>query len=74
MEVFRPATLLKTDSNTEVFLWNLQNFYWTTILKNISERLLLDRQQDCKKILKLKLLVNKKDSEIKERIKIPEDG
>ena len=26
-EAFRPATLLKRDSNTGVFLWNLLNFY-----------------------------------------------
>ena len=34
----RPATLLKTDSNTGVFLWNLQNFqehlFWRTLENN----------------------------------------
>ena len=26
LQAFRPAALLKRDSNTDVFLWNLQNF------------------------------------------------
>ena len=26
LQTFRPAALLKIDSNTDVFLWNLQNF------------------------------------------------
>ena len=39
----RPATLLKRDSNAVVFLWIFWNFLRTSILKNISERLLLNR-------------------------------
>ena len=39
----RPATLLKRDSNVVVFLWIFQNFWRTSILKNIFERLLLNR-------------------------------
>ena len=44
----RPRTLLKRDSaqhsRTSVFLWILRNF-WSFILKNICERLLLEVQQ-----------------------------
>ena len=41
LQAFRPATLLKRDSNTGVFLRNLQKFWRTRTLKNICERLLL---------------------------------
>ena len=40
LQASRPATLLKRDSNTDVFLWILQTLR-TTISKNICERLLL---------------------------------
>ena len=36
------ATLLKKDSNTSVFPVNIAKLLWTSILKNICERLLLD--------------------------------
>ena len=35
-EAFRPATLLKRDSNPCVFLWNLWNFWEHLFLKNTS--------------------------------------
>ena len=38
-KAFKPRTLLKRDSNTGIFLWNLRNL----ILKNICERLLLTK-------------------------------
>ena len=38
----RPATLLKRDSNTGVFLRNLRRFLRKPILKNICERLLFE--------------------------------
>ena len=41
LQVFRPATLLKRDSNIAVFLWNLQNFSEQPTLKNICQKLLL---------------------------------
>ena len=40
-QAFRLATLLKRDSNAESFLWKMQDFLKTPILKNICERLLL---------------------------------
>ena len=41
LPAFRPGTLLKRDSNTGVFQWNLQRFLRTPALKNICDRLLL---------------------------------
>ena len=41
LQALRPATLLKSDSNTAVFLWNLQKNLRTLNLKNICEQLLL---------------------------------
>ena len=41
LEAFSPATLLKRDSNTRVFLWILRIFLRTPIFKNTCERLLL---------------------------------
>ena len=42
MQSFRPAR----DSNTDVFLWILPNFFRAPILKNICERLLNDTKDD----------------------------
>ena len=41
LQSFRPATLLKRDTCTGVFLWNIEKFLRAPILKNICERLLL---------------------------------
>ena len=40
---WRPASLLKRDSNTGVFLWNSRKILRTRTLKNICERVLLSR-------------------------------
>ena len=34
LQTFRPAALLKRDSNTDILLWNLQNFLRTFNLKS----------------------------------------
>ena len=39
LQVWRPATLLKSGSNTGVFLWNLRNF-WEHLFWRTSARLL----------------------------------
>ena len=41
LQTFRPATLLKRDSSRGAFLWILQKFLRTPILKNLCERLLM---------------------------------
>ena len=38
VQVFRAATLLKNDSITRIFLWNLQNLEKHLVLKNIFKR------------------------------------
>ena len=54
LQVFRPASLLKRDSNTDVYLWNLRNFsehlFWRTsakeffyLFRRVSTRRDLDR-------------------------------
>ena len=35
LQAWRPATLLKRDTNTDFFLWNLQNFKKHLVLQNI---------------------------------------
>ena len=57
------ATLLKRDSNTDVFLWTLQNFL-ERLLKNICKRLLLNQLAILKNTseqLLLTLLLNSKN-------------
>ena len=49
MQSFRPAR----DSNTDVFLWILFNFFRAPILKNICERLLKDTKDDSCCLLKI---------------------
>ena len=48
MQVFRPAILLKRDSSTSVFLWNMQKILRTPILNNICEQLLLCINKRCR--------------------------
>ena len=47
LKAFRPATLLKRDSNSCIFLWNFPKFLRTPILKNICEWLLLISRKTC---------------------------
>ena len=44
LQVFRPTTLLKRNSNTRVFSVNTAKFLRKSILKNICKRLLLMEQ------------------------------
>ena len=57
MQSFRPAR----DSNTDVFLWILLNFFRAPILKNICERLLNDTKDDscCLLTIQKVLLINR---------------
>ena len=48
LQAWRPATLLKRDSNTGVFLWNLQNFSEHFFLQNISGGCFCKKGDFCK--------------------------
>ena len=39
LQVFSPATLLKRDSNTVVFLWMLWNFYWVIFIESLFHKI-----------------------------------
>ena len=39
LQVFSPATLLKRDSNTVVFLWMLWNFYWIIFIESLFHKI-----------------------------------
>ena len=53
LQAWRPATLLKCDSNTGVFLWNLRNFYNTSFEEHIRTTASRSKQTDCSKDSKI---------------------
>ena len=50
LQVFSPATLLKRDSNTVVFLWILWNFYWIIFIESLFHKITLLAASTAQKI------------------------